>query len=244
MPAHCQKFRFSSHTSIFLYFCALIINNQTDNTKLTITMKKVFTLIAAIALCFNLNAQNIFDDEQVIVTPDSLHLYFHGCSPHGERITIANLTSEELVVNRCYAENFFVECLYEGENIAEMGIIIPIGETILLDTYASSLAKDVYGTLYIDTDFGIYTVTLYYETVYSVGENTSTFSLAPNPANEIVSIKGEDMGLVSIYNTLGQKVEDHFAESDELVIPTAHYPNGIYFAKTAQGKTQRFVIAH
>lgn len=228
----------------FGIFAPKLINKLTDNTKPTKTMKKVITLIAAIVLCFNLNAQGIFEDEQVIVTPDSLHLYFHGCSPHGERVSITNLTSEDLVINRCYSENFRVECLYEGENIAEMGMIVPIGETILLDTYASPIAKDVYGTLYIDTDFGIYTLTLYYETTYGIDENITTFSLAPNPANGFVTLKGENMGLVSIYNTLGQKVEDHFAESDELIIPTSQYPNGIYFARTANGQTKRFVIAH
>jgi len=149
-----------------------------------------------------------------------------------------------LVINRCYSENFRVECLYEGENIAEMGMIVPIGETIFLDTYASPIAKDVYGTLFIDTDFGIYTLTLYYETTYGIDENITTFSLAPNPANGFVTIKGENMGLVNIYNTLGQKVEYHFAESDELIIPTSQYPNGIYFARTANGQTKRFVIAH
>ncbi len=207
-------------------------------------MKKAFMFIAAIVLCFNLNAQGIFEDEQVIVTPDSLHLYFHGCSPHGERVSITNLTSEDLVINRCYSENFRVECLYEGENIAEMGMIVPICETIFLDTYASPIAKDVYGTLFIDTDFGIYTLTLYYETTYGIDENITTFSLAPNPANGFVTIKGKNMGLVNIYNTLGQKVEYHFAESDELIIPTSQYPNGIYFARTANGQTKRFVIAH
>ena len=43
---------------------------------------------------------------------------------------------------------------------------------------------------------------------------------------------------------LGQKMEDLFAEGKELVISTTHYPNGIYFAKTAQGETKRFVVAH
>ena len=125
-----------------------------------------------------------------------------------------------------------------------MGMIIPIGETILLDTYASPIGKDVYGTLYIDTDFGIYTLTLYYETTYGIDENITAFSLAPNPANGFVTLKGENLGVVSIYNTLGQKIEDRFAESDELVIPTTQYPNGIYFARTANGQTKRFIIAH
>jgi len=39
-------------------------------------------------------------------------------------------------------------------------------------------------------------------------------------------------------------VEYHFADSDELIIPTSQYPNGIYFARTANGQTKRFVIAH
>ena len=207
-------------------------------------MKKLLTLIAAIALCFNLNAQSPFDDEMVIVTPDFIHLYFHGCSPHGERVSITNLTSEDLVVNRCYAENFRVECLYEGTNIAETGMFIPIGETVFLDTYATPLVKDVYGTLYIDTDFGIYPITIYYESTLDVDENIQAFSLTPNPANDFVTLKGENLGLVSVFNMLGQKMEDLLAEGKELLISTAHYPNGIYFAKTAQGKTQRFVIAH
>ena len=208
-------------------------------------MKKLVTLIAALIICFNLSAQNNFGDEEVIVAPDSLHLYFYGCSPHGERVSITNYTSEDLVVNRCYSDNFRVECLYEGENIAETGFIIPIGETILLDTYATPLySKDVFGTMYIDTDFGLYTITLYYETSYGVEENGLAFSLSPNPANEFVAIKGENLGSVTVYNMLGQKVDDYYTDSKELVIPTTQYPNGIYFARTANGETKRFVIAH
>ena len=207
-------------------------------------MKRIITLIAALVMCFNLNAQNPFEDEQVIVSPDLLHLYFYGCSPHGERVSISNFTSEDLVVNRCYSENFHVECLFEGENIAETGIIIPIGETIFLDTYASPIGKDVYGTLYIDTDFGIYTITLYYETSYGVDESLPTFSLTPNPANGFLTIKGENMGMVSIFNMLGQKMETYLADDDELTISTVQYPNGMYFVRTANGETKRFIIAH
>ena len=207
-------------------------------------MKRLLTLIAAIVVCFNLNAQNPFEDETVIVTPDFLHFYVHGCSPHGGQVTITNYTSEILVINRCYAENFRVECLYEGRNIAETGLFVPIGETVILDTYAVPTAKDVYGTLYIDTDFGLYTIAIYYETTYDVDENIPSFSLTPIPANEFVTLKGENLGMVTIFNMLGQKIDDYFAEGEELVIPTASLPNGIYFAKTAQGKTQRFVIAH
>ena len=207
-------------------------------------MKKALTLIAAIALCLNIWAQFPFDDDQVIVTPDSLHFYFHGCSPHGGEVTITNYTSDILVINRCYAENFNVECLYEGVNIAPTGMFVEIGETIILDTYATPTGKDVYGTLCIDTDFGIYTIAIYYETTYGVDENTPTFSLAPNPANGFVTITGENIGSVSVFNMLGQKMEELLVEDKELVISTIRYPNGIYFVRSANGETKRFVIAH
>ena len=121
-------------------------------------MKKVFTLIAALVLGFNLTAQT---NEEVIVTPDSLHLYFHGCSPHGERVSVTNHTSEDLVINRCYAENFIIEFLYEGENIAETGFIVPLGESAEFEVFATPTSKneqDIFGTIYIDTDFGVYTI--------------------------------------------------------------------------------------
>lgn len=195
-------------------------------------------------MCLGLSAQNVFDDEQVVISPDIIHLYWHGCSPHGDVISISNLTSEDLVINRFYSENFRVECLYEGQNIAETGAIVGIGETILLDFYASPTAKDVFGTLYIDTDSGLFTITLYYETVFGLDEQPTVFSLSPNPANSFVVLKGKGMGPVSIYNMLGQKVEDILTEEEECVISTVHYPDGIYVAKIANGETRRFVIAH
>lgn len=207
-------------------------------------MKKLFTLIAALVLGFNLTAQTY---EEVIVTPDSLHLYFHGCSPHGEIVTVANHTSEDLVINRCYAENFIIEFLYEGENIAETGFVVPLGESVGFEVYATPTLKqenDIYGTIFIDTDFGVYTIALYYETTYGMEEQATDFSIAPVPANDFVNITGKNLGKVSIYNAIGQRVEEFDTEGDNLRISATDYPNGIYFVRTAQGETRRFIIAH
>lgn len=209
-------------------------------------MKKLFTLIAALVLGFNLNAQTI-TDEEVIVSPESIHLYFHGCSPHGERVTVTNHTSEDLVINRCYAENFIIEFLYEGENIAETGFVVPLGESVGFEVYATPSLKqenDIYGTIFIDTDFGVYTIALYYETTYGVEEQATDFSIAPVPASDFVSITGENLGKVSIYNAVGQRVEEFDTEGNNLRISATDYPNGIYFVRTAQGETRRFIIAH
>lgn len=230
-------------------------------------MKKLFTLIAALVMAFNLTAQtnlaeavvfntsdshgdgqhDHFFDEEVIVSPQRIHLYFHGCSPHGEPVTVTNNTSEELVINRCWAENFIVEFLYEGNNIANTGFIIPVMETVEFEVFASPTIKnehDVYGTIFIDTDFGIYTIEIYYETSYSIEEQGATFSLSPVPAHSFLNITGENLGTISVYNTLGQLVEETTAEGKETKIATAHYPNGMYFVRTANGETKRFVVAH
>lgn len=209
-------------------------------------MKKLFTLIAALVLGFSLNAQTI-TDEEVIVSPESIHLYFHGCSPHGERVSVTNHTSEDLVINRCYAENFIVEFLYEGENIAETGFVVPIGESVGFEVYATPTLKqenDIYGTIFIDTDFGVYTIALYYETTYGMEEQATDFSIAPVPASDFVSITGENLGRVTIYNAIGQRVEEFVTDGNDLRISATDYPNGIYFVRTAQGETRRFIIAH
>ena len=66
--------------------------------------------------------------------------------------------------------------------------------------------------------------------------------LYPNPANDFVTLKGEDLGTVRIYNALGQKV-DEFEATDELNINTAGYGNGVYVVKMYE-KTLRFVVKH
>ncbi len=78
----------------------------------------------------------------------------------------------------------------------------------------------------------------------SVDENSTTLTLFPNPANESVTLQGENLGLVSIYNALGQKVDTFITDESQLVIPTDKYQDGIYFIKTSNGNTQRLVITH
>ena len=77
-----------------------------------------------------------------------------------------------------------------------------------------------------------------------VEENDVMLTLFPNPANESVTLQGENLGVVSVYNALGQKVDSFISEGSELIIPTGQYQEGIYFIKTSKGMTQRLVIVH
>ena len=68
-------------------------------------------------------------------------------------------------------------------------------------------------------------------------------SLCPNPANDFVTLKGEQRGTVLVYNVLGQKVDELETQGNELQINTTGYSNGVYFVKTSE-YTLRFVVTH
>lgn len=78
---------------------------------------------------------------------------------------------------------------------------------------------------------------------WSVEEDETSVSLFPNPANESVTLKGKNLGMVRIFNVLGQKVNEFEANGSEVSINTTDYENGIYFVKTDK-TTLRFVVTH
>lgn len=82
-----------------------------------------------------------------------------------------------------------------------------------------------------------------HECTDGVADNTTGITLFPNPANEYVTLKGESIGIVSVFNVLGQKTDEFTAEGPELTIPTNHYVNGVYFIKSGN-TTYRFVVNH
>ena len=67
--------------------------------------------------------------------------------------------------------------------------------------------------------------------------------LYPNPANGFVTLSGENLGTMRVYNALGQMVEELEANGSELRINTTRYENGVYFVKTG-GQTMKFVVKH
>ena len=82
-----------------------------------------------------------------------------------------------------------------------------------------------------------------YECEDAVGEDfAEKIALYPNPADDVLIINGENLGNVIVYNALGQKVAEYFADG-ELNITTSSFKNGVYFVKIGD-KTERFVVTH
>jgi hypothetical protein len=78
---------------------------------------------------------------------------------------------------------------------------------------------------------------------WSVEENVASVSLFPNPANESVTLKGENLGMVRVFNVLGQKVDEFEVNGNEFRINTTGYENGVYVIKAGE-QTMRFVVKH
>ena len=87
-------------------------------------------------------------------------------------------------------------------------------------------------------------ITIVYEQNVGVEESHPNHcSLYPNPANDFVTLKGENLGTVCVYNALGQKVDEFEANGNELRISTTGYENGLYVVKTGE-QTLRSVVKH
>ena len=57
----------------------------------------------------------------------------------------------------------------------------------------------------------------------------------PNPANDVINVKGEDIQHVEIYNSIGLKVLDKNVNDSES-IDIANLTSGIYFVRTVDNK--------
>lgn len=131
-----------------------------------------------------------------------------------------------------------------GNDIAQA---IPVGlyPTIMLIRPDHTIAiRDIYPpTLEMIVQYMDAESIMQYECEDSVDETMAEkVMLYPNPADDVLSIIGQNLGNVMVYNALGQKVAEYFAD-DELNIATADYQNGVYFVKIGN-KTQRFVVTH
>ena len=82
-----------------------------------------------------------------------------------------------------------------------------------------------------------------YECSVSVEETESKLTLFPNPASDYVTVSGENLGTICVFNALGQMVDEFEANGRELRINTTSYENGVYFVKTGE-TTLRFVVRH
>ena len=163
-------------------------------------------------------------------------------------ITVFNNTSEEANVTSVRDEYGLLFTLdgqtMHGSN-EPFEFTIPQGESIELGLYLDEIAKEtIPDVITISSNLPDASFVAMVNAPESVEENTASITLFPNPAYESVTLTGMNIGTVSVFNALGQKVENFVTEGNVLTINTAKYENGVYFIKTNNGITTRFVVKH
>ena len=162
-------------------------------------------------------------------------------------ITVYNNTAEDAIVTNICDEFEWLAFIIDGEEIYcydPIEILIPQGESKELGFVCNIIAKSIVSdivTLTSNLPNASFVVVL--EEPWSVNDNVVSVSLFPNPANESVTLTGENLGMVRVFNVLGQKVDEFETNDTELRINTTGYENGIYFVKAGE-QTLRFVVKH
>ena len=162
-------------------------------------------------------------------------------------VTITNLELEAVDGNPQHMDLYYFR--YEDEHYwpdDSWSITIPQGETVEFDIYLvlfDGKARPYETRLVFKNTLEDVSVIASCEIEQSVNENSQSLMLYPNPANDFLTLNGENLGTVHVYNALGQKVDEFEANSTELRINTAGYESGIYFVKTNEA-TLRFVVKH
>ena len=188
-------------------------------------------------------------EETLTFSMDTIELPYHTLC----EITIYNNTSENATIYSIQESNELDFCMITfmiNDNIYrfcpdDLEITISKGDSLPM-----YLITDLVGKSEIITDLVTLSgtmpdasFTVMVEKAWSVDENEASTTLFPNPANDFVTVKGENLGTVCVYNALGQMVDEFEANGNELRIITTGYENGVYFVKTDE-TTLKFVVRH
>lgn len=186
---------------------------------------------------------------ELVMSNDTVYIVNEGCYIVPGEITITNMNFEAVQILEYTSDEFTIQC-HEGDDpnygndIAGLFIAPSDSLHVYVSAYGMEENGLYLGTMRLITSIGNYEITIVYEQNVGVEESHPNHcSLYPNPANDFVTLKGENLGTVCVYNALGQKVEEFEANGNELRINTTGYENGMYFVKTDE-TTLRFVVKH
>ncbi len=164
-------------------------------------------------------------------------------------VTVYNNTDEDATITSICDDFYWMEFSLDGQELFScyfpMEFTIPQGGSVEL-----GILCEVVGNRAIVPDLVTITsnlsdahFTVMVDDTWSVDENEASATIFPNPANDFMTLKGENLGTVRVYNALGQKVDEYEANGSELRINTTGYENGVYVVKVGE-KTLRFVVKH
>ncbi|MCQ2320777.1 MAG: C25 family cysteine peptidase [Bacteroidales bacterium] len=122
----------------------------------------------------------------------------------------------------------------EGQNDYQYFDSIPAG-------YVSYIIKAVYerDDEMLESDGNV--IEIYITGIQEKNDNVSVF---PNPTNDILNIKAENIENISVFNLFGQEIMNVNVDNDNCIINMSQFTKGIYMLKveTAHGTSLRRVV--
>jgi thiol-disulfide isomerase/thioredoxin len=183
-------------------------------------------------------------DETLTFSMDTIIMDY--CTP--AYITIINNTVADAIIKSVCDEMNWLEFSFDGNDWFtcndEIEVTIMQGQSLELMMQCCVTGRNSVPELVtVMSDLPDAQFVVMVEETWSVEENEASISLFPNPANESVTLKGENLGTVRVFNVLGQMVDAFEANGSEFRINTTGYESGIYFVKAGE-QTLRFVVKH
>lgn len=164
-------------------------------------------------------------------------------------ITVYNNTTEDATITGICDDFYWLEFTLDGQELFSchfpLEFTIPQGGSVELGILCEVVGKRavVPDLVTITSNLPDAHFTVMVDDTWSVDENETSATLFPNPANDFVALKGENLGTVQVFNTLGQKVDEFEANDSEIRINTTGYESGVYVVKTGE-KMMKFVVKH
>lgn len=162
-------------------------------------------------------------------------------------ITVYNNTAEDATIVKICDDRYELGFYHGPDAILscnETEITIPQGGSIELGIECCVTGKSIVpDVVTISSNLADAQFVVMVDDTWSVDENEASVTLYPNPANDFVTLKGENLGTVRVYNTLGQVMDEFEANGSELRINTTCYENGVYVVKVGE-QTMKFVVKH
>lgn len=169
----------------------------------------------------------VVEQAETTLTLNPTELVFEDESDGVEILTISNNTANDVVINGISVKD---DLSYHVEHDFTLPYTLTIGESVEVEVYSDFAYKgDRDSELYIISSLGEQIVPIIDNYTIGLEENNAlNVELYPNPVNNVLTVKGDSIVKVAIFNALGQEV---VAVENRNEIDVTSLNNGLYFVR-------------
>ena len=169
----------------------------------------------------------VVEQAETSLTLNPTELVFEDESDGVEILTISNNTANDVVINGISVKD---DLSYHVEHDFTLPYTLTIGESVEVEVYSDFAYKgDRDSELYIISSLGEQIVPIIDNYTVGLEENNAlNVELYPNPVNNVLTVKGDNIVKVAIFNALGQEV---VAVENRNEIDVTSLNNELYFVR-------------